>query len=79
MISAWNEGFLARYRNEAGILLLKNFKRKSNLTWPEVAKTLGISVSYIGNLASGARRITPHIRMLIEHPNLRDRYKKQKS
>ncbi|HEY4760561.1 MAG TPA: hypothetical protein VIH42_08280 [Thermoguttaceae bacterium] len=58
------------------IFLLRNFKQKSGSTWPEVAKTLGISVSYVGNLASGARRITPHLRMLIENPNLREKYKK---
>ena len=63
-------------RDKAGILLLKNFKRKSGSTWPEVAKVLGISTSYVGNLASGARRITPHLRMLIENPNLREKYRK---
>lgn len=59
-------------KKDTGVLLLKNFKKKSGLTWPEVAKLLGISASYVGNLASGARRITPYLRMLIENPNLRD-------
>lgn len=46
-------------KKTAGTKLLRLFKKKYNLTWPEVAKSLGISVSRVQDMYSGSYKV-PH-------------------
>lgn len=46
-------------KKTAGTKLLRLFKKKYNLTWPEVAKSLGISVSRVQDMYSGNYQV-PH-------------------
>lgn len=46
-------------KKTAGTKLLRLFKKKYGLTWPEVAKSLGISVSRIQDMYSGNYKV-PH-------------------
>ena len=46
-------------KNTPGTRLLRRFKNQYNLTWPEVAKSLGVSVSRIQDMYSGNYKV-PH-------------------
>lgn len=46
-------------KNTAGTRLLRKFKKQYDLTWPEVAKSLGISTSRIQDMYSGHYKV-PH-------------------
>ena len=46
-------------KKTVGTKLLRLFKAKYNLTWPEVAKSLGISVSRVQDMYSGDYKV-PH-------------------
>lgn len=42
-----------------GTKLLRRFKEKYGLTWPEVAKSLGVSISRVQDMYSGNYKV-PH-------------------
>lgn len=66
-------------KKTAGTKLLRKFKAKYNLTWPEVSKSLGISVSRVQDMYSGNYKV-PHyyvfmLRMFLRLPEVFEAYK----
>lgn len=70
---------MQKEKQQSGVKLLKDFKEKYNLTWKEVADTLGISQSRIGDLYTKRRKV-PHyytliLTIFINHPEIYEQHK----